>query len=306
MGTCIIASLSFYTLFLSAPKDFKTGKYITIDKGLSITEAGEFLMGENLIRSEYFFKIFVYLFGKTNKVVAGEYKFSEPLSLYGLVKIVTDTEFKGRSVRLTFPEGLTSKEMADVIGDKFLNFSAINFLSKAKEKEGYLFPDTYILPVTYTVDNIITRMTDNFRSKISPIRDEIIKSKYTLQQVVIMASIVEREARTLETREKIAGILWKRFDLGMPLQVDATFGYLLNKGTSELTLDDLKIDSPYNTYKYKGLPPGPISNPGFEAVLATVKPIETPYLFYLSDKDGVMHYAKTFEEHKKNKALYLR
>ncbi|MBI5140413.1 MAG: endolytic transglycosylase MltG [Candidatus Vogelbacteria bacterium] len=306
LGACLVLFFSIYLAFISPPKDFPTGRYITIEKGLTIAEAGEFMKDKKLIRSDLFFRPLIYLFGKTDKVIAGEYKFSEPMNLYSLVKIVTDTEFKGRSVRLTVPEGLTSKEMGALIGDKFLGFSGDDFWVKAKGREGYLFPDTYILPVTYTIDNIITRMTDNFTAKIAPLREKIIKSKYTLKQVVIMASIVEREARTLETRKKIAGILWKRLDAGMALQVDAPFGFLLNKGTSEITSADLKIDSPYNTYRYKGLPPGPISNPSFSAIQATVDFTPSAYLFYLSDPNGIMHYAVTYAEHLKNKAQYLK
>ncbi len=305
LGACFVLVLA-HNYFISAPSDFPTGKYIEIDKGLTINEAGALLKEKNLIKSESTFRLFVSLFGKNNLVIAGEYKFPEPLNLYDLVKTVTDTEFKGRSVKLTFPEGLTSKEMGQLIDGKFLNFSGDDFYAKAKAREGYLFPDTYILPVTYTIDNIITRMTDNFTAKIAPLKEEIIKSKYTLKQVVIMASIIEREARTLETRKKITGILWKRFEIGMPLQVDAPFGYLLNKGTSEITSADLKIDSPYNTYKYKGLPPGPISNPSYDAIRSVVEPTSSPYLFYLSDPNGIMHYAVTYAEHLKNKALYLK
>ena len=295
-----------YNFFVSAPSNFPTGKYIEIDKGLTINEAGKFLKENNLIKSEFTFRFFVFLFVKNNLVIAGEYKFSDSLNLYDLVKTVTDTAVKGRSVKLTFPEGLTSKEMGALIGDNFLNFTGDDFYVKAKAREGYLFPDTYILPITYTVDNVITRMTDNFTAKIAPLREKIIKSKYTLKQVVIMASILEREARTLETRKKISGILWRRFEMGMALQVDAPFGYLLNKGTSEITSADLRLDSPYNTYRYKGLPPGPISNPSYDAIRATIEPTSSSYLFYLSNPNGVMHYAVTYAEHLKNKAQYLK
>jgi UPF0755 protein len=121
-----------------------------------------------------------------------------------------------------------------------------------------------------------------------------------------MASILEAEARTTETRKIISGILWKRMEIGMPLQVDAPFQYIIGKNTFQLTTNDLKFDSPYNTYKYKGLPPGPIGNPGLDAISATVNPIKTNYLYYLSDVRGNMHYAKTFAEHVINKEKYLK
>jgi UPF0755 protein len=120
-----------------------------------------------------------------------------------------------------------------------------------------------------------------------------------------MASLVEEEARTLETRRTIAGILWKRLKLGMPLQVDAVFPYIIGKNTYELSIGDLALDSPYNTYKYAGLPPAPITNPGLDAMLAAVTPTDSPYLYYLSDRNGKMHYARTHDGHLANKAAYL-
>ena len=241
---CVVLVLA-HNYFISAPSAFPTGKYIEIDKGLTINEAGQLLKENNLIKSEFTFRLFISLFGKNNLVIAGEYKFSEPLNLYDLVKTVTDTEFKGRSVKLTFPEGLTSKEMGALIGDKFLNFTGDDFYTKARAREGYLFPDTYILPITYTVDNVITRMTDNFTAKIAPLKQEIIDSKYTLKQVVIMASILEREARTLETRKKISGILIEtkdrtNFVIGIGVNVNQNFSSALNLNATSLSEYSLK------------------------------------------------------------------
>lgn len=126
-----------------------------------------------------------------------------------------------------------------------------------------------------------------------------------ISDVIIMASILEGEALPKD-RQVVAGILWKRLSIGMPLQVDATFRYINGKGTYDLTADDLKIDSPYNTYIHKGLPPGPISNPGIDAISASLNPIPTKYLYYLTEKDGTIHYAKTFTEHIANKNKYLK
>jgi UPF0755 protein len=120
-----------------------------------------------------------------------------------------------------------------------------------------------------------------------------------------MASLVEEETRTPADRRLVAGILWKRIKLGMPLQVDAVFPYINGKNTYEVTARDLKIDSPYNTYLYPGLPIAPIANPGLDSIKAAIEPAESPYLYYLSDRAGAMHYAKTFEEHKRNRELYL-
>jgi UPF0755 protein len=121
-----------------------------------------------------------------------------------------------------------------------------------------------------------------------------------------MASLIEEETATPEDRRIVSGILWKRLSSGMRLQVDATFAYTIGKGSLELTTEDLKSDSPYNTYRIYGLPPTPIVNPGLDAITAALHPTSSPYVYYLSDKNGVMHYSKTFEEHKLAKAKYLR
>ena len=186
---------------------------------------------------------------------------------------------------------------------KFSKFDPKDFISNAKE--GYLFPDTYLFLPNSEITQVLSFMKNNFDKKIQSIESEIIEFKKPLNDVIIMASILEEEARKTDTRRTIAGILWKRLSVGMPLQVDVTFQYINGKKTFELTTEDLKIDSPYNTYKYRGLPPTPISNPGLDSILSAITPIETPYFYFLSDKDGNMHYAKTFSEHKKNKELYL-
>ena len=135
--------------------------------------------------------------------------------------------------------------------------------------------------------------------------DEKTKDIAPTRDVIIMASMLEKEARQLETRRVIAGILWKRLERGMPLQVDAVFGYILDRDTFSPSLNDLSINSPYNTYTHTGLPPGPIGNPGLESLDAALHPVETPYWYYLTGADGTMHYARTFAEHVANRK-YLK
>ncbi len=149
-------------------------------------------------------------------------------------------------------------------------------------------------------------MHQTFKKRIATLTSEVEKFGKPVSEIVILASLLEEEASTSEDRRIVSGILWKRLSMGMLLQVDATFQYINGKGSLELTLDDLKIDSPYNTYKYKGLPPTPISNPGLDSIRAAVIPTKTNYLYYLSERDGTMHYATTFAEHLRNKARYLR
>ena len=136
-------------------------------------------------------------------------------------------------------------------------------------------------------------------------QDAIKKSGRTQDEILTMASILEKEASKIKDRQQIAGVLWHRIDVGMPLQVDAVFPYIIGKNTFELTREDLAVDSPYNTYKYKGLPPGPIGNPGLDSILAAATPIKSKYVFFLSDKQGNFHYAVTYAQHLVNKAKYL-
>ena len=149
-------------------------------------------------------------------------------------------------------------------------------------------------------------MEDTFTKRLESIKVIVLAFNRPLSDIIKMASILEGEARTTETRRTIAGILWRRISLGMPLQVDASFKYINGKGTFELTPRDLAIDSPYNSYTHKGLPPTPISNPGIDAIASAVTPIKTNYIYFLSDKEGNMHYAVTYAEHLANKAKYLK
>ncbi len=149
-------------------------------------------------------------------------------------------------------------------------------------------------------------MRAEYEAKMAPLRDSIATSSFSETEIIIIASLLEREANDDTSMRMVSGIIQNRLDIGMPLQIDATLDYLLDKASHELTLDDLEIDSPYNTYVYKGLPPTPIANPGLTAIRAALEPTASSYLYYLTDDEGVFHYAETHEEHTANKARYLR
>ena len=200
-------------------------------------------------------------------------------------------------VLITIPEGYTVRQMGELF-EKVGLFLKEEFLVLAQKEEGYLFPDTYRFFRKTTPEKVIEKMKKNFEEKI--------KDLSVNRDTIIMASIIEKEIHDTEDRKVVSGILWRRIKEEIGLQVDASLNYVLGKTSAELTADDLKIDSPYNTYKYRGLPVGPIANPGLDAILAAINPTESPYLFYLSDKDGVTHFARNFEEHKANKLRYLR
>jgi UPF0755 protein len=190
---------------------------------------------------------------------------------------------KAEEVKVTFPEGYTNVEMADLLSKKLRVFDRELFLKTAKDKEGYLFPDTYNFFQDESIASILEKMNSNFKKKTSTLANDIKKSGHTLDHIVIMASIVELEAKKSDS-PTIAGILWKRENLGMPLQVDADKA----------------------TYTDIGLPAHPLANPGLSAIEATLNPEDTAYLYYLHDKNGIVHYARTYEEHKRNIQKYLK
>lgn len=295
--------LLFYAFFLSPPGDFPAGLIITIEEGEPVGSVADLFHKQHVIRSPFWFKAFVFLFGGEKNVFAGDYYFKEPFSVITLAHKVTSDDHGLTPLRVTVPEGYSIFGVADLFTGRFGKFDKDEFLKIAPE--GYLFPDTYFFLPNVRATEVVAVMKQNFSRKITALAPEIETFGEPLEDVVKMASIIETEARVMRTRQIISGILWKRLAIGMPLQVDVSFAYVNGKNSYELTTEDLDIDSPYNSYKYAGLPPTPIANPGLSALEAAVTPIETPYLYFLSDREGVMHYARTFEEHKQNRRLYL-
>jgi len=296
----------FYLNIYRAPANFPEGGVITIERDTHLSEIAELLEREEVVRSASALRIIILLLNGERSVFAGDYYFNSKTNLLRVAQMVTRGEFGLKPVKVTIPEGATVNDMVNIFVINFNQFSGEEFLELALPMEGYLFPDTYFFLPTVLPKKIVKVMKENFTERIQEINEDIGAFGESLDDVVIMASILEKEARTTETRRTIAGILWNRIAIGMPLQVDAAFLYINGKNTFELTLDDLQIDSPYNTYLYPGLPQGPIANPGLDALKAAINPIETNYLYYLSDLEGIMYYSKTFEEHKLNKEKYLR
>jgi UPF0755 protein len=305
MILAVIFSVFFYVFLFRAPADFPVGRMVEIKEGMPLAEISKYLKDSSVIRSELLFEAFVTTMAGDTGVLHGEYFFDKRLSAFGVAKKVTKGEFGLEPVKITIPEGSTIYDIAQLFREKFPKFDGVAFLKDARSMEGFLFPDTYLFLPNVKEEQVIGEMRAVFNKKIKELDEEIAKSGKSLKDIIIMASILEKEARTTKSRRMIAGILWKRIEIGMPLQVDAVFPYINGKNTFELTREDLRIDSLYNTYKYKGLPVGPISNPGFDSIKAAVTPISSPYLFYLSDSRGNMYYAKDFNKHKKNKRLYL-
>ncbi len=261
---------------------------------------------QGIVRSPLLVRGLVAIFGNSNLIKQGEYTSSEPLSDFDLARMLAYGKTSANYVKVTIPEGLTVLEIASILHSKIPNFNTPQFIAKALPYEGFLFPDTYYFLPSTKADTVISVMRSTFTKKLEPYEAEIARSGRTLKDIVIMASLLEEEARTTESRKMISGILWERLDIGMPLQVDAVFPYIIGKNTYEVSLTDLAFDSPYNTYKYKGLPRGPITNPSLDSMLAALRPTASSYLYYLSNLSGKMYYAVTFDQHVENKRLYLR
>lgn len=292
-----------YWRFLSPVEFSKSAPQLfQIDSGLSLAEIGRHLEKQRLIRSDTAFVLYAKIRGIDTAARQGRYRLSPDMDIKTILEILTDPQ-RG-TVSVTIPEGFTITAADRRLGDMGLILPG-EFSSAASGMEGFLFPDTYaVFSRNFDPQDLIEKMRGNFLKKITPeLLKEIEKRKRTLPQVITMASILEKEVRTEKDYAVVAGILWKRLDHDWPLQADATLLY--GKSTRTIGKDDLEADSPYNTRKFKGLPPTPIGNPGLATIRAAVFPQDLPYWFYLTDKNGDMHYAVTNEEHNENRRKYL-
>ncbi len=306
ISVLILAVMVFWIAFISSPANFPKGLIYDLSKGKTLSTVADEFQQKNIVKSPFFFKTFVCVFGLGCKVYEGDYVFAEKQNVISLAWRIAHNDTKLVPMKITLREGLTSFEIADVLADKLQTFDKKVFLKIVEKSEGYLFPDTYFIIPGTSESEIVKLMTDNFNEKLKTLESKIKAFNKPVSDIIKMSSILEGEARTLETRRIVSGILWKRISIGMPLQVDTSFKYINGKTSETLTTEDLKIDSPYNSYTNKGLPPTPISNPGLMAMEAAITPIKTAYLYFLTDGEGNMHYAITHDEHVLNKEKYLR
>lgn len=289
---------------IAPPADFPAGSIYVIKEGTTGIAAARGLEAAHLIRHPAFLRAVLRIEGRN--VHAGAYRFAAPQDELSVALRLANGLFGIPPIHLTVVEGATVRDMAAKIAAAFPEISSADFISAAQPYEGYLFPDTYIFQPDATADTIVSAMRANFDAKIAVLESDITASGHSLSDIVTMASIIEKEADTPVDRRIIAGILWRRIALGMPLQVDAVFGYINNRATYSPSFADLAVDSPYNTYKYKGLPPGPIASPGLDSIEAALHPTKTNYLYYLTGKDGLMHYAATYAGQLANERKYLQ
>lgn len=287
------------------PSSFPVQYRITIDRGQTLFSISRELVRDNVIRSPRVFEMAMLTMGSEKNVSEGEYVFESPINVFQVALRISGRQFGIGREKVTFPEGFTVREMSMRLGATYPDFNTTLFTQIAGNSQGYLFPDTYKFFPSVTADAVVETLKNNYEKKVAPFRTEMESFGKSEKEVIIMASIVEKEAFGEGDRAVIAGILWKRIAQGMPLQVDAPFLFLLGKASKDLTRADLATVSPYNTYLNKGLPPTPINNPGIASIQAVLRPASSPYLFYLHDAKGAVHYARTYKEHKRNIALYL-
>lgn len=297
----IISIVLFFTisgfyiknLFLPVSNDAKSVDFL-IPKGSSVSIIGKNLEKAGLIKNATVFKFYVQISNSQNKIQAGEFELSPNLSLS---QIITELKKGPKEIWVTIPEGLRREEVATKFASilnkdqKFIS----EFLQLTIDKEGYLFPDTYLFPRSATAVQIVNKLTTTFNQKVEDV---------TYRQLII-ASMLERETFADTEKPIVAGILYKRLENDWPLQVDATLQYV--KGNWEPIYSiDKEIKSAFNTYKNLGLPPSPIANPGLSSILAAISPEESDYWYYIHDNDAKIHFAKTLEEHNMNIDKYLK
>jgi len=289
-------------IYLAKDKNSQIKKSFLIEKGQGIEEISFNLQKENLIKSRWSFLVYVFFRRDSKRLKAGEYLLSSTQTIPEIVQIFVSGD--AIKEKITIIEGWNIRD----ISWYFLNkgMFQVEELYELKNWEGYLFPDTYEIKKGDTLEEIIKKMLDNFDRKLTTeLQKEIENQGKTIFEIVTMASLIEKEVRTLEDKELVSGILWKRLKNNIPLQVDATITYITGKRTSKIPKEDLEIDSPYNTYKYKGLPFGPICNPGMESILAAIYPFGSDFWYYLSTPEKTI-FSKTLEEHNLAKQKYLK
>ncbi len=298
-------------------------RIFVVEKGDNAKTIAARLEREGFIADAFLFEFYAWNRRLSYSLQAGKYLLSASLSPKSIAEKIARGEIARDIITVTIPEGygiwtietklreagLLAEEKKHLVDFTVREFSARHdFFSDAPKDanlDGYLFPDTYEFEREATLDEIVERMLDNFGRKLdASLREEIQRQGKSIFDIVIMASMIQKEVITPADMRLVSGLLWKRIAIGMPLQVDATISYALNK--NNLTRDDLAKDSPYNTYLYKGLPKGPIGNPGKEAFLAAVYPTENDYLFYISKPNKETVFSRTLKEHNAAVVKYLR
>jgi UPF0755 protein len=292
--------------------------FVEIPQGAGSVAIAKRLADAGVVHDVNSFRLALWITGEGRRLQAGEYQFTQPMSARQVAGKIARGEVYVRPI--TFPEGLTVKQMAALyeqkgfgpardFADAARNGGLVRAIDPdAQDLEGYLFPDTYKLPRRATATQLVARMVQNFMKALTPeLIDAAEARQLTVRQLVTLASIVEKETGNKEERPLIAAVYANRLRIGMGLQCDPTVIYALDRAgryTGNLTRENLQFDSPYNTYRYAGLPPGPIASPGRASLEAAAHPADVPYLYFVSRNDGTHAFAATLDEHNRNVQTY--
>ncbi len=328
-----IGGLAFFNSNRPVSKDAASKLYV-VHQGDGARAISEGLEKAGFIRSARYFLFTVWRRGDQAKFASGSYELSPSMRTSEIERTLAGGKPVSNEREITIVEGWTIDDIAEYlevegvaskkefyaeVGEsaKFVkpgslpdwaaSYPALANLPANASLEGYLFPDTYRVYADGGAKPIVRRMLTNFESKLTPeLRQEITAKHRSLRDVLILASVIEREVRGTEDGAMVADVFWKRIDSGRGLEADSTVNYITGHSRPSVSYQDTKVDNPWNTYKYRGLPPGPIGNPGMTAILAAIRPTRNPYWYFLTDKDGNVHYAKTLDEQISNKRKYLR
>lgn len=326
LGVISAASFLIYGWWeIYQPLDKENAKSVefAVARGEGVKIIAANLKSAKLIRSTWWFEVYVWYQKQGSAMQAGKYALGQNFNVPQIVEVITGGKVVLNEAKITFPEGFSFKQIIARLNEQGLPKSGLlgketiddyqlqyKFLSDAPagaSLEGFLFPDTYIFDRDDKASTIIKKFLDNFDKKLTPdLREQISKQGKKIYDVVILASIVQQEAIGEEDMALVAGVFANRLRIGMALESDATINYVTGKKDRQPLYADLKVVSPYNTYLNRGLPPGPIANPGLAAIKAAISPATTDYLFFLHPLDGPTIFSKTLAEHNQNKAKYLK
>ena len=329
VGLALVAAAGFgFLLYKRTSEPFKgyrtTEQFVTIEPGSSTRAIGQRLVEAGVVRNDVTFRAALWLSGHARSLQAGEFRFDQPMTPTDVIEKIARGDVFSR--RITFPEGLTIREMARIFEaegfgkapafvEAARDVSGIRGIDPAAtDLEGYLFPETYSLPRNTTAAKLVWMMLTRFRELFNQEMQQAASAhELTPRQAVTLASLVEKETALASERPMVAAVYLNRLKIGMGMQADPTVIYALQRAgryDGNLRRDDLQFDSPYNTYKYSGLPPGPIASPGLASLQAAVAPAPVDFLYFVSRNDGSHVFARTLAEHNENvrqfQVLYFR
>jgi UPF0755 protein len=329
VGLAVVAGIGVAaTLYKRTNEPFKgyaePEQFVTIESGSGSRAIGRRLIEAGVVRNDATFRAALWRTGLARTLQAGEFRFDRPMTPIEVIEKIARGDVYNR--RITFPEGLTIQDMARLFEHQNFGKSA-EFVEAARDVtairdidatatdlEGYLFPETYSLPRPTTAERLVQAMVARFRQLFTPEMQQAGQSLgLTTRQAVTVASLVEKETALPSERPVVAAVYLNRLKIGMGMQADPTVIYALQRAgryTGNLRRDDLSFDSPYNTYRYAGLPPGPIASPGLDSLKAVAAPAKVDYLYFVSRNDGSHVFARTLTEHNENvrkfQILYFR